>query len=491
MPSRYPTPKPLVVVIACDTFPPDINGAARFSERLAAGLQGRNHEVHVIAPSTNKRYGVYREVHAGVPIVVHRLKSYRVPRHKFLRFISPFGLRSRLVKLIKNIGPDVIHIQSHLMVGRFLSNVARELGIRLVATNHTMPENLVRYSMLIPKLFERLAMRLAWADTGNIISRASVITTPTRKAAEILNRATGISGIYAISCGIDSRPFASASPVSNLKPRALFLGRLDYEKHVHILIEAFSLLKNHPKATLEIVGDGSERESLESWAKELGVFDRVVFAGSIPDTELSAAYARASVFVMPSIAELQSIATMEAMASGRPVIAANAAALPHLVHDGENGYLFDPDNVEQLSALLERVFAMNDTELQTLGDKSLHLIQSHDINRTLDAFEKIYRNQMADLSDTVDNEPDYLLATSSIAIVKSSASSARNAAAAARGNLLSLRSGVVERLNGVRGESLEKFDELKFEVSTRTAQATRKIAKSIAKALNRFRNRDE
>lgn len=491
MPSRYPAAKPLVVVIGCDTFPPDINGAARFAERLAAGLQTRNHEVHVIAPSTNKRYGVYREVHAGVPIVVHRLKSHPVPRHKFLRYISPFGLRSRLVKLIKNIGPDVIHIQSHLMVGRFLSNVARELDIRLVATNHTMPENLVRYSMLIPKTFERLAMRLAWADTGNIVSRASVVTTPTRKAAEILNRATGIAGIYAISCGIDSRPFASATPVSNQNPRALFLGRLDYEKHVHILIEAFSKLKSHSNASLEIVGDGSERASLESWAKECGVADRVIFSGSIPDSELSAAYARASVFVMPSIAELQSIATMEAMASGRPILAANAAALPHLVHDGENGFLFEPDNVDELTELLERVFGMKDSELQTLGDKSLHLIQSHDINRTLDAFEKIYRNQMADLSDTVDNEPDYLLATSSIAIVTSSASSARAAAAAARGNLSNLRSGVVERLNGVRGETLEKFDELKFEVTSRTAKATRKIAKSIAKTLNRFRNRDE
>ena len=194
---------------------------------------------------------------------------------------------------------------------------------------------------------------------------------------------------------------------------------------------------------------------------------------------------------MPSIAELQSIATMEAMASGRPVIAANAAALPHLVHDGENGFLFEPDNVEQLAQLLDRVFAMNDSDLQTLGDKSLHLIQSHDINRTLDAFEKIYRNQMIDLSDTVDNEPDYLLATRSIAIVKSSARSARDAAASARDSLSNIRSGVMERLNGVRGESLEKFDELKFEVSTRTARATRKIAKSIAKALNRFRNRDE
>ena len=98
---------------------------------------------------------------------------------------------------------------------------------------------------------------------------------------------------------------------------------------------------------------------------------------------------------------------------------------------------------------------------------------------------------MVDLRDTVDNEPDYLLATSSIAIVKSSASSARAAAVAARESLSTIRSGVVERLNGARGETLEKFDELRFEVASRTAKATRKIAKSITKTLRKFRNRDE
>lgn len=491
MASRYPAPKPLVVVIGCDTFPPDINGAARFAERLSAGLQTRGHEVHVIAPATGKRYGTYREVHAGVPIIVHRLKSHRVPQHKFLRYISPFGLRTKLEKLLRNIGPDVVHIQSHLMVGRYLSSVARELDIRLVATNHTMPENLVRYSVLIPKMLEKLAMKLAWADTGNIVRRASVVTTPTRKAAEILNRATGIAGIYAISCGIDSRPFASAKHVSNQAPRALFLGRLDYEKHVHILIEAFSKLDAQSNAVLEIVGDGSERESLESWAKECGVADRVIFAGAVPDAELAKAYERASVFVMPSIAELQSIATMEAMASARPVLAANAAALPHLVHHGENGYLFEPDNVEQLAELLARVFAMPDQQLQLLGDKSLHLIQSHDINRTLDAFEKIYRAQMVDLSDTLDNEPDYMDSSRRSDIVARSVAAARSAAGTARDSMATISSGVLERLSGVRGEAVERFDEIKFEVTKRTKQASRKIRRSIARALNRFRNRDE
>lgn len=65
--------------------------------------------------------------------------------------------------------------------------------------------------------------------------------------------------------------------------------------------------------------------------------------GYVDESYLRNALTRATVFAMPSIAELQSISTMEAMASGLPIVAADAMALPHLVHDGENGYLFEPD----------------------------------------------------------------------------------------------------------------------------------------------------
>jgi glycosyltransferase involved in cell wall biosynthesis len=102
------------------------------------------------------------------------------------------------------------------------------------------------------------------------------------------------------------------------------------------------------------VGDGGERDYLEKLALELGIASNVQFRGHITDKELPAAYERATLFAMPSIAELQSIATMEAMASGRPVVAADAMALPHLVHDGDNGYLFPPDDVEATGARLIR-----------------------------------------------------------------------------------------------------------------------------------------
>lgn len=487
MPSQQ---KPLVILLGCDTFPPDINGAARFAERLAAGLARRGHELHILAPSTNKRYGTYREIHDGVPIVVHRLKSYRLPQHKSLRFIWPFTLRKRIDHLLEQIKPDVVHIQSHVIVGRYLSLSAVAAGVRVIATNHTMPENLIRYSVLIPKFAEKMAMRLAWKDAQRVLSRASVITTPTRRAADILEAHTNIRDIHAISCGIDSREFAHAPQASNEKPIALFVGRLDYEKHVHVLIEAFAGIPTSLKATLEIVGDGGERESLERWASENGLGHRVKFLGNVSDQLLKEAYARATVFVMPSIAELQSIATLEAMASGRPVIAANAAALPHLVHTGENGYLFEPDNVAELTARILQVFNAKPAELERMANNSLHLIQSHDITKTIDLFEQIYRGQVTTAVATEDNDETYTKPIQVTRSVEIGIDSLRSAAKAFRDSATEIRDGVIERLSSARGEVVERFEDIEFEVVSRSKRAGRRLEKAISQALDRFRRHD-
>ena len=96
---------------------------------------------------------------------------------------------------------------------------------------------------------------------------------------------------------------------------------------------------------------------------------------------------------MPSIAELQSIVTMEAMASALPIVAANAMALPHLVHDGENGYLFAPSSAEDLAAKLRLVLEASPDEYRTLKEESIRLIGAHDIQRTISTFENLYRGR--------------------------------------------------------------------------------------------------
>jgi glycosyltransferase involved in cell wall biosynthesis len=93
---------------------------------------------------------------------------------------------------------------------------------------------------------------------------------------------------------------------------------------------------------------------------------------------------------MPGTAELQSLATMEAMAAGLPVIAADALALPHLVHHGENGYLFEPGAITTISRWIADLAADPDARGR-MGEASRALIARHDIDGTLTTFETQYR----------------------------------------------------------------------------------------------------
>jgi glycosyltransferase involved in cell wall biosynthesis len=365
------------------------------------------HEVHIVAPAYSSEHGTFIESHDGSKMTVHRIKSIRLLQHKTLRFVWPFTLKKKTDEIIRLVQPDAVHIQSHLIMGRYLIRSAKKQNIRLLATNHIMPENLIKYSVIIPKWFEKTAMKLAWRDAGRVLKQVDAITTPTRRAAELLEAAAGVTDVLAISCGIEASKFANSTPTSNKVPRILFLGRLDYEKHIHNLLSAVAKLPSELNTQVEIVGDGGERKALELQAQQLGIAKQVKFLGHITEEELPKAYERATLFAMPSIAELQSIATMEAMASGRPVVAADAMALPHLVHDGDNGYLFPPDDVDAFADRLLKILTADKKELARLSENSLYLIQSHDIERTLKIFEGLYRGDKDAEKTSDDNLDEY------------------------------------------------------------------------------------
>jgi glycosyltransferase involved in cell wall biosynthesis len=465
----------LKVVMACDTFAPDINGAARFAERLASGLVRHGHEVHIIAASTDSSHGSRIEMHDGSQMMVHRMRSHRVPQHKTLRWTQPLGLSSEIRKILRKVKPDALHIQSHLLMGRFAIQAAKGSGLRMIATNHVMPENLIKYSLL-PKFTHKAAMRITWADAGRILRKMDALTTPTRRAAELLESAAGLTGVLAISCGIDASRFANETPTNNKNPRFLFLGRLDDEKRIHILLQAVAKLTEHPNVIVELVGDGGERQNLSRLATDLGIADRVIFTGHISDQDLPAAYERCTAFVMPSIAELQSIATMEAMASGRPVIAADAMALPHLVHDGDNGYLFPPDDSDALADRLRLILNADQQELNRLSENSLHLIQSHDIERTIRIFENLYVGIRDESSTTDDNSPDYMEPIGKLnEAISSRLESWRQSAVEIGRRAEDISQDALEKLNEVREEVSEQLSDIKDEIKEQISEAAKRI----------------
>jgi len=389
----------LRVLIGCDTFGPNVNGAAKFAERLAAGLVERGHEVHIVAPAYSRKHGTFVETHEGQPMTVHRLTSWRWYAHDWLRFALPWRINQNSARILDEVKPDVVHFQSHIIVGRGLSIEGHKRGIRLIGTNHFMPENLLDFAF-IPAFMQKWAITLAWAAAARTFGRAEAVTTPTRKAANFLEEYTHLTDVHAISCGIDAHHYTPVFDV-NAPNHIVFVGRVTGEKKIDVLIRAVKALPPELSATLEIVGSGDLLNHHKHLVHQLGMDKQVTFTGYVTDEQLRTALARAKVFAMPSIAELQSIATMEAMATGLPVVGADAMALPHLIHDGENGFLFEPNSVDDLRDKLQRVLTMDWNELETMKRASLSFIRGHDITRTLDTFEALYRGE-----DVVDPDPE-------------------------------------------------------------------------------------
>src|SRR5438067_63789 len=388
VPAR-PAPRPerlgeaLRIVIAADTYPPNVNGASHFAHRLATGLAGHGHDVHVICPSATAEHSV--ATLNGV--TVHRIGAIRTPFHPTFRICPPWRTARALPRLLSQIDPDLVHSQAHFLVGRSAIRAASASGIPVVATNHFMPENLFGYSPL-PRWSHRPLSRLAWRDLVRVFRRAAVVTAPTPRAVQLLAD-NGLPGpAIAVSCGIDRTYFHASQPVPSDEPTVLFVGRLDAEKNVGELLEAAAALPPELNARVELVGDGTERTRLEALTAELGIADRVRFHGFVSDAELLSAYRLCDVFCMPGTAELQSIATMEAMAAGRPIVAANAMALPHLVRPGHNGWLHEPGDVDDLATRLGAVLADSGTRAM-MGKASLDLISAPDIEATLATYEQL------------------------------------------------------------------------------------------------------
>lgn len=373
------------ILIGSDTYPPDVNGASHFTHRLASSLASRGHDVHVAAPSPTGR--PYTEMLDGV--VVHRVTSHRYPLVIEFRICMPWQAGPELTRLVDEVRPDVVHVQNHFITGRFLAKECRRRGVALVATNHFMPENLVELAH-IPRWAQHRASAWAWKDVERVFGAAHVVTAPTPRAVELLTASTSLPA-QAVSCGIDTAPYAAAAEHASHDgpPVVLFVGRLDQEKRVNELIDAAALVPDHLPFRLQIVGEGSYRARWEQQVERLGLTERTEFLGFVSSERLIELYGGCDIFVMPGVAELQSLVTLEAMSAGKPVIAADAMALPHLVHHGDNGWLFQPGDATELSERLASLLA--DAELrQRMGARSRSIVAAHGLDATIDRFEQIY-----------------------------------------------------------------------------------------------------
>ena len=325
------------VALFTNNYLPFRGGVTTSVETLRAGLAAAGHQAWIFAPAAPG---------AADPPFVFRYPS--IPAPTYPGFAVPVPGSPRLARLARGLRPDLVHVQHPFLLGVTGRRLARRLGVPLVFTYHTRYEKYAHYVPLPERVVAALAVRLAcrFAD------RADLVVAPSSAIADTL-RARGVRArITVIPTGV---PLALFRPGSRAAARAavgvaadrllcLYAGRLDREKNVERVIDAFALIAGAlPDAELMLVGQGTHTGVLRRRATSSPAAGRIRLVGSQARERLPLFYQAADLFLFASETETQGLVLAEAHACGLPAVAVRASGVEEVVMDGETGILTKPD----------------------------------------------------------------------------------------------------------------------------------------------------
>eukprot|EP00588_Corethron_pennatum_P017361 CAMPEP_0194307654 /NCGR_PEP_ID=MMETSP0171-20130528/4546_1 /TAXON_ID=218684 /ORGANISM="Corethron pennatum, Strain L29A3" /LENGTH=501 /DNA_ID=CAMNT_0039059835 /DNA_START=194 /DNA_END=1699 /DNA_ORIENTATION=- len=288
------------------------------------------------------------------PLYNHIVLSFDLPELKGLRMLERFQ-------------PELIHVSSPSFLCSAAILYGRIMRIPVVASYHThLPVYARNYMGHIP-----LIQDFAWTLIRFIHNRAdlTLVTSPQIKK-ELEDE--GVERVDVWRKGIDTVKFDPKFKSAEMRHRMseghpddflmVYIGRLGAEKR---LKEIKGLLARLPNSRACIVGGGPQEAELHDHFKGT----KTHFTGQLTGDDLSAAFASADVFIMPSDSETLGFVVLESMASGVPVVAARAGGIVNLITDGEDGYLCEPGNED---AYLERLVTLKeDAEFRNkMGQKA-------------------------------------------------------------------------------------------------------------------------
>ncbi len=378
-------------------YPPIVSGVTLVVQKLARAMVSRGHDVAVV--TSNDRGKPYEDDDEGVRLF--REHSLHNPFWKEAPI--PFVGKDRLAEIAGEVGPDLVHVHDAGFLGiQSLGCDRKHMPVR-VTTCYYVPRFVARYLSLNEEP-QPLVESLAWTYSIWLFNQFDHVVFATQAHEDFfvekgLETATSI-----ISNGIDVSRYRAGPGDGDVRrveqryrlpdgPRILFVGRIAPDKEIDVLIRAMPRICVERAAHLLIVGRGDDRERLEALVEELGVEACVHFLGFVPEEDMPALYRAVDLFAIASIYEVQSLPTLQAVATGTPVVAADAVALPELVHDGRNGFLVPPKEPDALAEAVLKI--LRDPALaKRMGEAGLESAQPHHETNTFDRYEALYQ-QMA------------------------------------------------------------------------------------------------
>ncbi len=336
------------IAYVTETWPPEVNGVALTVARTVAYLRAHGHEVEVVRPA---QPGESRGAGDGE----WRTSGWPIPVYPDMRF--GVSLPSALARRFGRVGAELVHVATEGPLGRAAIAAAHRLGLPTTSDFRTRFHS---YSGYYGIGFLRSAIEGYLRRFHNATDRSFVPTE--RLRIELTD--VGFERLEVIGRGVDLKQFSPAHRDPALRrawgvvddaPVLLHVGRLAAEKQVELALRAFRCARQvAPSARMVVVGDGPRRAALER------AYPEVHFTGTQSGAALAACYASADLFLFPSESETFGNVTMEALASGLPVIAFDSGAAAEHVRDRVCGRLVgagDHDDFVRATCLLTTLVA--------------------------------------------------------------------------------------------------------------------------------------
>jgi phosphatidyl-myo-inositol dimannoside synthase len=382
---------------------------APFIDAIVRGLAGRGHQIDVVLPQhpdfrypdgEGVRFFPYR--YSPSPRLspwgfgqtysaTTRVRAQVVP----LLPVIALSLRRAIARRLAERRYDIVHAHWVLPNGWAASSVADRTASPVVVTLHgtdiAMAEHHRALARATRRTFERVAAVTATSDDLRLRA-VRLGADPQRTTTTYI--------------GVDTQAFAPRYASPELRQRlgaqaddflVVAVGRLALVKGFEYLIAAASRLQ---RVAVAIIGDGELRSELEQLAKASPA--RVVLAGPVPHDRMPDMLAASDVVVVPSVVDNRgrvdatTSTALEALASGRPLIATSVGGIPEVVHDGENGLLVPQKDPAALAAAIERLRADSELRQRLSGQAREFAVQRLSWDATIDGLERAFERAVVD-----------------------------------------------------------------------------------------------
>jgi 1,2-diacylglycerol 3-alpha-glucosyltransferase len=384
------------ILMMSNTYYPITGGLEKSIDLFSREFRRRGHKVLIVAPEfkgSKKLPGVVR-----IPAIQN---------FNGTDFSVSLPVPAIVSKIVHAFKPEIVHAHHPFLMGDMAMRLAKQYGIPLIFTHHTMFEQYTDYFPLNTEAGKNFVMEL----TTGFANLADHVIAPSESVREILMERGVRTPIWVIPTGVVMSQFKKGDGAKmrrKLKiPAKAFVtgyaGRISAEKNLAFHARAVSgFLKKNKNAFFIVVGDGPFMPEMKKIFEETEVTRQVRFAGILKGKKLTDAYHAMDVFSFASESETQGMVVTEAMAAGIPVLAIDAPGVREVVRDRKNGRLLKTEDIREFAKALDWFSRLSAVQKKKLKTEALKTAEAFSIENSAMKMLRLYEKKSQAREDAED-----------------------------------------------------------------------------------------